>query len=220
MGFRFEVDDKDINFLKRQWDNLSSFYTSDKSLKNNLFQIIRKKYSEKSRFYHNLSHVSMLLFLYESLSNQTQNHHVIEFSIWLHDVIYDTKRTDNESESAKMASEILAKLNVNTGAIELVKDLILATTDHNGRSLSSDAKLFLDMDLAILGMDEEIYKIYSQAIRKEYAWVSESAYRKGRTQVLQSFLERDRIYFTDEMKAKYEEQARKNIAGEIKALAV
>ena len=96
--------------------------------------------------------------------------------------------------------------------------MILATKDHSGKNLSYDAKLFLDMDLAILGMNEEIYKEYSQAIRREYAWVPESMYRKGRKKVLKSFVERERIYFTDEMKARYEAQARKNINSEIKSL--
>src|SRR6185436_20999739 len=180
MGFRFEVNDKDINFLKSQWDNLASFYTLDAAIRDDLFQIIKEKYSEETRFYHNLSHVKTLLSLYASLNNQIQNHYVIQSAIWFHDVIYDTSRDDNESESAKIAAETLVQLNVNTETIELVKDLILATKDHSGRNLSSDAKLFLDMDLAILGMNEEIYKEYSQAIRQEYAWVSEPIYRKGR----------------------------------------
>jgi predicted metal-dependent HD superfamily phosphohydrolase len=67
-------------------------------------------------------------------------------------------------------------------------------------------------------MNEEIYKEYSEAIRQEYAWVSESMYRRGRKKVLKSFIKRERIYFTDEMKARYDEQARKNINSEIKLL--
>src|SRR5260221_2295298 len=214
----FNFDDKDITFLKSQWDTLASFYPSDKTIKEEAFQVLQEQYSEKSRFYHNFSHVKTLLKLFESFDNKIQDPKAIKFSIWFHDVIYDTRRNDNESESARLAYEMLRKLNVNTETIELVKDLILATKDHNGKNLSYDAKLFLDMDLAILGMSEEIYKEYSQAIRQEYAWVSESMYRKGRKKVLKSFMERERIYFTDEMKARYDEQARKNINSEIKSL--
>jgi predicted metal-dependent HD superfamily phosphohydrolase len=43
-------------------------------------------------------------------------------------------------------------------------------------------------------------------------------YRRGRKKVLKSFIERERIYFTDEMKARYEAQARKNINSEIESL--
>ena len=216
-GF-LNFNDQDIAFLKSQWDNLSSFYPSDKTAQEAAFQLLQVQYSEKNRFYHNFSHVKVLLKLFESFDNKTQDPKAIKFSIWFHDVIYDTKRNDNEAESARLASETLYKLNVNTETIELVKDLILATKDHSGRNLSYDAKLFLDMDMAILGMSEEIYKEYSQAIRQEYSWVSESMYRRGRKKILKSFVERERIYFTDEMKARYEEQARKNINNEIKSL--
>ena len=220
MGLSFEIDDKDINLLKRKWGNLSSLYTADETLQDDLFQIIQGKYSEKSRFYHNFSHVKTLLGLFESFADKTRDPQAIQFAIWFHDLIYDTRKSDNEAESARLASEMLDKLRVNMETIGLTRDLILATKDHSGRNLAYDAKLFLDMDLAILGMSTEIYKEYSLAIRQEYSWVSESMYRQGRKKVLKSFVERDKIYFTDEMIARYEAQARKNIISEIKSLEV
>jgi predicted metal-dependent HD superfamily phosphohydrolase len=214
----FNLDVEDITFLKSQWDSLVSNYPSNKIIKEEVFQVLQERYSEKNRFYHNFNHVQALLKLFESFENKIRAPHAVKFSIWFHDVIYDSKRNDNEAESAKLASEMLYKLNVNPETIELVRDLILATKDHSGKNLSSNAKLFLDMDLAILGMNEEIYKEYSQAIGQEYAWLSESMYREGRKKVLKSFVEREWIYSTDEMKARYEAQARKNINSEIESL--
>ena len=214
----FTIYDKDVAFLRGQWEDLASFCTLDKAIKADSFQVLKEKYSEKIRFYHNLSHVKALLNLFESLRDKIQDHNVIRFAIWFHDVIYDTKRSDNEEESARLAFETLAKLHVNPETINFVRELILATKNHGGKNLLYDAKLFLDMDLAILGASEEVYKEYSQAIRAEYSWVSESRYRSGRGNVLRSFIERERIYLTDEMKAKYEEQARKNINNEIQLL--
>ncbi|BAZ86821.1 hypothetical protein NIES806_30370 [Dolichospermum compactum NIES-806] len=40
------------------------------------------------------------------------------------------------------------------------------------------------------------YQAYSQAIRQEYAWVSELEYIIGRKQVLERFWQREKIYFT------------------------
>jgi predicted metal-dependent HD superfamily phosphohydrolase len=214
----FTVDDNEIAFLKAQWDDLSSFYTSDSNIKENSFQIINDRYSEKSRFYHNLSHIKTLLDLFESLGNKTQDHNAIRFSIWFHDVIYDTKANDNEAESARLAWQLMGRLHVDLETIEVVNSLILATKDHSGNGLSEDNKLFLDMDLAILGMPDEIYKKYSRAIREEYSWAPELIYRRERRKVLESFLAREVIYFTDEMKKRFEEQARKNINGEINSL--
>jgi predicted metal-dependent HD superfamily phosphohydrolase len=214
----FRVDENDIAFLKREWDDLLSLYTSDQSIQDNSFQLLKEQYSETSRFYHNLSHIKSLLNLLESLDGKLQDQNAIRFSIWFHDVIYDPKRNDNEEESAIVASEMLSKFQVNTETIEFVRDLILATKSHSGRYLSEDAKLFLDMDLAILGMQEETYQKYSKAIREEYSWVPELQYRRTRRKILESFIDRERIYFTNEMKKRFERQARKNIHKEIKSL--
>ena len=214
----FHVEEQDELFLKHQWDNLASSCVSDKTITDHIYQVLKEKYSEKSRFYHNLSHVKTLLSLYESVHSHIHNHQAIQFSIWFHDVVYNTQRRDNEVESARAASAMLSRLQVNAETMELVNGLILATIYHGGVNLSPDAKLFLDMDLAILGASEEIYDEYSRAIRKEYSWVSESMYRTGRKKVLGSFIERERIYCTDEMKIRYEKQARTNINREIKSL--
>ncbi|MFT3892127.1 MAG: hypothetical protein QM730_10880 [Anaerolineales bacterium] len=134
--------------------------------------------------------------------------------------MYDTRRNDNEEESARLASETLRKLNVNAETTTLVSELILATKSHDGNNLSQDAKLFLDMDLAILGTSEEIYEKYSKTIREEYSWVHEPTYRQGRIKVLESFMRRETIYFTNVMQERFEEQARRNISGEIRSLEV
>ena len=214
----FTVDDNEIASLKDQWDDLLSFYTSDNDIKVNSFQILKERYSEKSRFYHNLSHVKTLLDLLESLDNRAQNRNAIRFSIWFHDAVYDTKENDNEEASARLASQMMRKLHVDVETIEVVSSLILATKNHSGNSLSEDNKLFLDMDLAILGMRAEIYKKYSRAIREEYFWVPDHIYSRERRKILKSFISREVIYFTDEMKKRFEEQARKNINGEINSL--
>lgn len=214
----FTVGDNEIAFLKDQWDDLLSFYTSDNHIKVDSFQILKDRYSEKSRSYHNLSHVKTLLDLLESLDHKAQDHNAIRFSIWFHDVVYNTKENDNEEESVRLASQMMRKLHVDIETMEAVSSLILATKDHSGSTISEDNKLFLDMDLAILGMREQIYNKYSRAIREEYFWVPELIYRRERSKILKSFIAREVIYFTDEMKKRFEEQARKNINGEINSL--
>lgn len=216
----FTVDEDDVVFLRDRWDKLSSFYSADPPLRESFFRILKEKYSEKSRFYHNLSHVKLLLNLLESLKGRIQDHHAVGFVIWFHDVIYDTKRDDNEEQSARLASETLRTLQVSNETIAFVTDLILVTRHHSGSHLPEDASLFLDMDLTILGMRKETYDQYSKAIRQEYSWVPELMYRKGRKKVLESFLERKRIYFTDVMLTRFEEQARENIQAEIRSLDV
>jgi predicted metal-dependent HD superfamily phosphohydrolase len=198
---------------------LASRYASDTSAIEILFNSIVEHYSAKNRAYHNLSHIQSLLSLSESLQDKIQDRGAFYFAIWFHDVIYDTKRSDNEEKSAEFAVGALAGLGVPEQTIAVTREMILATKHHLADDRSWDVKAFLDLDTSILGAPEEIYKEYARAIRKEYSWVPGFIYRKGRMKVLNDFLGRERIYQTEEIGAKYESQARHNIAEEIKTLS-
>lgn len=80
-----------------------------------------------------------------------------------------------------------------------------------------DAQVLLDADLAILGASEMEYQAYADKIRREYAWVPEPDYRKGRRQVLEKFLTRPKIYH---LLTHLEEPARRNLGREIARLSV
>jgi len=215
----FQLGRHDQDFLHAQWVGLASRYASDPSAIESLFKSIVEHYSAKNRAYHNLSHIQSLLSLSESLPDKIQNRDALYFAVWFHDVIYDTKRSDNEEKSAEFAVEALAILGVPERTIAITREMILATKHHRSDDLSWDMKAFLDLDTSILGAPEEIYKEYSRAIRKEYSWVPGFLYRKGRMKVLNDFLDRESIYQTEEIGAKYETQARHNIAEEIRALS-
>lgn len=113
----------------------------------------------------------------------------------------------------------LDELGVPLLKIALVRRLILATKRHEAEGDPSDVGLFLDADLSILGADEETYTAYSEAVRREYAWVPEAAYRDGRLKVLTSFLRRERLYHIEPMAERFEAQARRNLSDEVQALS-
>lgn len=215
----FLIGRHDTDFLHAQWISLTSRFTARASVVENLFYAIVQHYSEKTRAYHDLSHIQSLLALSESLLDKIQNRDAHYFAIWFHDIIYDTRKSDNEEKSAEFAAVALADLEVPEQTIAVVRDMILATKHHRAAGLSWDMKAFLDLDTSILGAPEEIYQEYSRAIRKEYSWVPDALYREGRVKVLNDFLGRDRIYHTEEISAKYEAQARHNVAEEIRFLS-
>lgn len=215
----FQLAHYDLDFLHTQWSRLSSEYGGSPSVIESLFKNLVEHYSAKDRAYHTLSHIQSLLSMSESLSGKFQSYEAVCFAIWFHDVIYNTKKSDNEEKSAEFAADALTRLGVSEQTITIVREMVLATKHHRGANLSWDTKAFLDLDTSILGAPEEIYKEYSRAIRKEYSWVLSFLYRKGRKKVLNDFLERERIYFTEEIGSKYEAQARHNIAEEIRALS-
>src|SRR5262245_13608393 len=205
----FQLAHHDSDFLHAQWSRLTSQYTSNLSAIESSFNSIVEHYSAVDRAYHNLSHIQSLLSLNESLADKIQNRDSVYFAIWFHDVIYDTKRSDNEEKSAEFAAEAMAGLGVHEQTIAIVQEMILATKSHRVANPTWDMKAFLDLDTSILGAPEDVYKEYSDAIRKEYSWVPDVLYRKGRAKVLNDFLESDRIYYTDEIGTRYELQARR-----------
>jgi predicted metal-dependent HD superfamily phosphohydrolase len=87
---------------------------------------------------------------------------------------------------------------------------------HEGSSF--DNALFLDADISIFGSKLEVYKIYMQNIRKEYAIYSDKVYREGRKEVLKRFLKKERLYLSNYFYNLYEEKARSNIKYELTSL--
>jgi predicted metal-dependent HD superfamily phosphohydrolase len=136
-------------------------------------------------------------------------------------VIYKSNRKDNEEQSAEYFHTIAfeSKFNMQASEIVYVKDLI-RYTEHNcffAEKLHKDAQLLLDFDLSVLSKSEDVYSKYSKDIRQEYKRYPNFIYNKGRLDVLNSFLQKDRIYLTEEFSL-FEESARKNIKSEINYL--
>ena len=84
---------------------------------------------------------------------------------------------------------------------------------------SLDAQLLVDIDLSILGGPAERFERYDQDVRTEYAWVPGLRYQEARAQVLQSFLDRPRLYHGEHAATLLEAQARINLAAALSRLA-
>jgi predicted metal-dependent HD superfamily phosphohydrolase len=178
-----------------------------------------QRYAEPHRAYHTGQHILALLHHATAADSSLDDPHAVAFAIWFHDAIYDPMRHDNEVQSAALARETLTKLG-DTAIIPAVEAMILATIKHQlPENASNDLKLFLDFDLSILGTPPETYAAYSAAIRSEYSFVPEENYRLGRRAILENFLQRDALYFTDYGHQKWETQARLNLAAEIATLS-
>lgn len=213
----FAISKPIISKLKIEWQNVLQKYCFDTNEVDSIFQILVNKYSEKHRAYHNLSHINYLLE--EAANIEFLDFDSIYFAVWFHDAIYEPTKNDNEIESAKLAVKLLSELNFPFDKITKTEKIILATQRHSAENLDEDGKCFLDLDLSILGANPEIYQKYSEAIRLEYSHVSVDLYRQGRKRILENFLKREVIYFTESIRQRFEKQARINLANEIKELS-
>lgn len=164
-------------------------------------------YMEPHRRYHNLAHVREVLALVSDEASIA--------AAWFHDAVYDPAAADNEDSSARLAASVLRELQFPVPTIDLVARMIRATAAHQRNDLPQQSLRFLDADLAILGSDRERYAAYVRAVRDEYAAQSDSTFRRGRRAVVQRLLARPRIYFTDAMFDRFEEQARANLKWEL-----
>jgi predicted metal-dependent HD superfamily phosphohydrolase len=174
-------------------------------------------YSEKHRHYHTVEHIDHCLHELDSeiaLANEPAE---VELALWFHDAVYDPYRSDNEQKSADLACSLLQRHRMDPKRIARVRAHILATR-HEAPATTPDSQLVVDIDLSILGTPDAVYSRFEENVREEYRWVPSMIFRRKRAEILNSFLMRPHIYYTEPFRTKYEAQARRNLSAAIAAL--
>jgi predicted metal-dependent HD superfamily phosphohydrolase len=207
----------DIHELNQKWQQCWIDRSSQPQI-DLIFRLLTNAYSKPDRHYHNLQHIDRVLTTIDRFT--LQDPIAVKLAAWFHDFVYDPQASDNELQSAKLASELLTELNLPLATIDRVQQLILATHGHQTDPADIDRSILLDADLAILGTPPDQYQIYTRSIRQEYSWVGDAAYKTGRIRVLESFLHRDRLFCTDLLFNELESQARLNMSREIEGLGL
>jgi predicted metal-dependent HD superfamily phosphohydrolase len=189
---------------------------------NALKQELSTLYGDAGRHYHGIAHLNALLALANEYRPALADPEAVEAAIWFHDAVYDSRAKDNEAQSAALAREKLGG-RIEPRRLDRIAAMIEATATHRlpdftDADASRDAAFFLDMDLSILGAPPELFAVYGDAVRQEYAWVQEPAWNAGRAAVLKNFLARRHIFYTPEFRNRFESQAKKNIAAALTAL--
>ena len=181
------------------------------------FEALVEAYSEPHRAYHTSQHIDECLGVFDAWAEAAEHPDEVELAIWLHDVVYQPRKGDNEERSADLAAEWLRASDLSPEAIGRVRDLILVTR-HQEEPATLDQALILDVDLHILGADEARYAEYETQVRREYQWVPKILFERRRAQLLRGFLERAPLFRTEAARARFEHPARRNLEGAIQAL--
>jgi len=187
-----------------------------------LMEALRQRYDEPQRHYHTWVHIEALLGHYRRWVRHLKRPEPVLWALYWHDAVYDPQAKDNEEQSAQLLEREAAG-HVPPHDIGFAATIIRATTTHTGpeglpAQDAGDLALFLDMDLSILGAPEPVYDQYERDIRAEYSFVPADAYRAGRGAILEGFLSRPRLYFTDIAHAEWDTAARANLARALRAL--
>ncbi len=180
-----------LDRLRERWSAALAPFGAVPAAVEAAFADVADRYRQPSRHYHTLDHVAAVLDVLDELGGRSAP---LALASWYHDAVYDTRAADNEELSAEFAREALPPLGVATAVIEEVARLILLTKTHQTAGDDVSGLQLVDADLAILGASAPVYDRYAAAIRREYAWVPEAAYRAGRRRVLDGFLARQRLF--------------------------
>ena len=186
------MDEKKSEELYSRWAGLCAVFgvleSRERNKINKIFDRLVAAYCEPHRKRHTLEHILECLREFDSARNITENQNAVEMAIWFHDFVYDT-------------SEELAKFNEPIKVCKLM-----------------DVRVLIDVDLSSLGKPWSEFREDSRAVREEYNHVPEAVFREKRAEILQGFLDRPRIYFTDYFYEKNEAQARENLKRAIEEL--
>jgi predicted metal-dependent HD superfamily phosphohydrolase len=171
-------------------------------------------YTAPNRHYHNLTHIEDCLGALARVENLSAlEREILSEAIWWHDVVYDATRADNEELSAQLAEQhVRADLRHEVGR------LIRLTKTHDVQPGDRLGAILISIDLSILGAEPARYDAYAAAIRQEFIHVPEGDYRAGRAKVLIQFAGRPVIFPDAAFAARYDRQARENLARELASL--
>lgn len=180
--------------------------------------------TENRRYYHNAQHLAHCFGLLDKYKLSIFNfeekidYSLVELSIWFHDLVYIPGFLGNEEASFGWANKFLLNFRNRKDTpllLEYLYTLVLATKKHEVPSedtkLVKEIQILLDVDLGILGEQEETFSLYEQNIRKEFWFVPTDLYNKERRNVLMSFYVKNKIYYTKFFQENYEKQARLNL---------
>ena len=115
------------DLLRRKWHDLLGAWAVTPSVADEMFEDIRQHYAGPGSFYHTLDHIGAMLETVESLASHAPNLNAVKLAAWLHDVIYDSRASDNEERSADYAERLCEQMDVVEGSA-----LLLRTNQPNG----------------------------------------------------------------------------------------
>lgn len=173
------------------------------------------RWAEPQRRYHTTDHLIAVLDHIDTLAAHAENPEAVRLAAWFHDAVYHPERSENEERSAAVAVRALTEAGVPADVTDEVARLVRLTLTHDPAPGDTNGEVLCDADLAILASEPEAYEAYTRAVREEYGFVPDDAFRAGRAAVLRQLLDLERLFHTPLGAARWEEPARANLNGEL-----
>ncbi|MEV4949983.1 hypothetical protein [Streptomyces sp. NPDC053755] len=179
------------------------------------------RWAEPQRKYHTVDHLRAVLDRIDELADlggEGGELELVRLAAWFHDAVYRPDRSENEERSAALAEKALTEAGLTSHEVTEVARLVRLTVTHDPAEGDINGELLCDADLAILASDPDTYTAYTKAVREEYAFVPDTAFREGRAAVLRQLMSLPRLFRTPYGAAAWEGRARTNLRAELTAL--
>ncbi|MFJ6917920.1 hypothetical protein ACIQUX_28725 [Streptomyces sp. NPDC101133] len=178
------------------------------------------RWQEPQRRYHTLAHLTAVLDHVDVLAEHADDVDVVRLAAWFHDAVYLPERSENEERSARLAERALPEAGVPAERTAEVARLVRLTVTHAPAGDDRDGQVLCDADLAILASPPSAYAAYTAAVREEYHFVPNEAFRAGRAAILRQLLDLPALFHTPHGQREWEATARHNLAGELEMLSL
>lgn len=205
----------EIPFLEKRWITLLGRWgiPSDKAAR--AFKLVKNHYGEGHRSYHALGfHIEPLMREFDAVRDYAENPHVVEYALFMHDVIYDvvSGTKNNEWRSAEYAVDLLTCLDIKSERFSTaVRNAILATR-HDGGRCEYDSLLVADIDLSGFASEDTNRVLEAtRRIRFEYSEVPYKVFVAEHGKILRGLLGRKLFYYTEAFRP-HCDRAKENIA--------
>ncbi|GAA3299673.1 DUF4031 domain-containing protein [Glutamicibacter nicotianae] len=176
-------------------------------------------WSQSHRHYHDRVHLLSVLEAIDWLAKNQADHEelmLLQLAAWFHDAVYEGTSED-EFKSAIMARERLWGV-LSPGAVSKVSDLVMLTATHAPAETDRLGHILCDADLEVLARPAAAYQRYAEAVYKEYEHLPRHVLAAGRSKILASSLEKERIYGTPAGYQRWDRSARHNLQTELELL--
>ncbi|GGX23499.1 HD domain-containing protein [Streptomyces lomondensis] len=176
------------------------------------------RWQEPQRRYHTVGHLAAVLDRVDVLEKYAHDPDVVRLAAWFHDAVYLPDRSENEERSARLAERALTEAGVPAAKTAEVARLVRLTAGHDPADDDPDGQVLCDADLSILASPPSAYAAYTAAVREEYHFVPNDAFRTGRAAVLRQLLALPRLFRTPYGASEWEATARYNLRSELELL--
>ncbi|MFF5566108.1 hypothetical protein ACFY7Z_06035 [Streptomyces sp. NPDC012623] len=176
------------------------------------------RWAEPHRRYHTTAHLTAVLDHIDTLAEYADSPDLVRLAAWFHDAVHRADRSENEERSARLAERALTEAGLSGDRTAEVARLVRLTAGHATAPEDRDGAVLCDADLATLAAAPTAYAAYATAVRAEYGFLPDAAFRAGRAALLEQLLALPGLFRTPYGIREWEARARANVTEELRSL--